>query len=146
MCELPLAASLSFPLALALAQRSRSRSVRPPCRYIVSPRDIVVAQPRDAKDKIMWAKNAGHFSLALKLCKEYPGALSSDAVAVIGEMYLTALTSDQLPPDQQNFPLAASLCPDLLGDDMHRWDQWVMLFILRGQVCARCMCALRNDE
>ena len=107
-------------------------------RYVVSPRDIVVAQPRDAKDKIMWAKNAGHYSLALKLCKEYPNALSSDAVAALGEMYLTSLTSDSLPESQQDFPLAASLCPELLGDDVDRWDQWVTLFYTTRQVCRTC--------
>lgn len=94
-------------------------------RYVVSPRDIVVVQPRDAKDKIMWAKNAGHFSLALKLCKEYPNALSAGAIAVIGELYLTSLTS---PGEKQDFKLAASLCPQLLEDDADRWDKWVTFF------------------
>eukprot|EP00750_Incisomonas_marina_P009049 INCI15785.2.p1 GENE.INCI15785.2~~INCI15785.2.p1 ORF type:complete len:1069 (-),score=202.37 INCI15785.2:381-3107(-) len=107
-----------------------------PTMYVVSPRDIVVAQPRDAKDKIMWAKNAGHYSLALRLCKEYPSALSADAVAAIGERYLVELTSDQLPAEQRNFPLAAKLCPELLGDDVDRWEQWVTLFFAMGQLTA----------
>jgi len=78
----------------------------------------------------MWAKNAGHYSLALKLCKEYPSALSADAVAAIGERYLIQLTSEE-PTD---FALAAKLCPELLGDDVERWDQWVTLFFAMHQV------------
>ena len=84
----------------------------------------------------MWAKKEGHFALALRLCKEYPGALTADAIAVIGELYLTQLTSDQLPPEQQDFALAARLCPELLGDDVDRWGQWVTLFFTAGQLAA----------
>ena len=71
----------------------------------------------------------------------YPKALSGDAVAAIGERYLIELTSDALPPEQQNFPLAAKLCPELLGDDVDRWDQWVTLFFAVGQVrCGAVRC------
>ena len=48
--------------------------------------------------------------------------------------YLIELTSG--PAEQRNFALAAQLCPELLGDDVERWDQWVSIFFAADQLPA----------
>lgn len=94
--------------------------------YIASPRDILVAKPRDVKDHVAWLTEAGHFKPALALveksAKEYTAREKEQALLEIGQKLLDKLLEDG------HFDQAAEWCPKILGSNEEMWEKWVLVF------------------
>ncbi|KAI9031362.1 hypothetical protein DFJ74DRAFT_655418 [Hyaloraphidium curvatum] len=102
--------------------------------YLVSPKDIIVARPRDMADHIEWLLERQKYAEALHAAESagddysVKGRLKVDDILEIGQKYLQALVA------QGNFDEAASLCPKILRQDPVLWEQWVFTFAEAGQV------------
>ncbi|KAJ3118782.1 Vacuolar protein sorting-associated protein 41 [Phlyctochytrium bullatum] len=95
--------------------------------YIVSPKDIVVAKPRDLDDHIEWLVERARYEEALQAAegakaKGYSGRLTVAQVVEIGVKYLESLISDG------KFQLAASTTTNILRQDSRLWEEWIFTF------------------
>jgi len=63
--------------------------------YLVSPKDIVVAKPRDLDDHITWLLDRGDFPSALKAIEGHERELRKHDPVKVGEKYLEHLLSDK---------------------------------------------------
>ncbi|KAJ3308452.1 Vacuolar protein sorting-associated protein 41 [Blyttiomyces sp. JEL0837] len=95
--------------------------------YIVSPKDIVVAKPRDLDDHIEWLVGKARYEEALKAAEGaagvgYEGRLSVADVVEIGLKYLGSLMTEG------KYELAASTTPKILRNDAKLWEQWIYSF------------------
>ena len=95
--------------------------------FIVSPRDMVVARPRDFDDHISWLLDRRQFAEALEEAELNPGQLRRHKLQDIGEKYLGQLT------EERQFDKAAALCPRILNDKAGLWHKWVEVFNQIGQ-------------
>ena len=104
--------------------------------YIVSPKDIIVARPRDMADHIEWLLERQRYAEALKAAESagddysVKGRLKVDDIIDIGQKYLQALFA------QGNYEEVAGLCPKILRQDPTLWEQWVFSFADHGQLPA----------
>lgn len=60
--------------------------------FIVSPRDMVIARPRDFDDHISWLLDRRLFGQAVEEAELNPGSLRRHKLQDIGEKYLGQLT------------------------------------------------------
>ncbi|BBN13096.1 vacuolar protein sorting-associated protein 41 [Marchantia polymorpha subsp. ruderalis] len=88
--------------------------------YIVSPKDVVIARPRDADDHVNWLLEHGFHEKALAAVED--GKVSTERMEEVGSKYL-----DHLVLERQ-YAQAASLCPKLLRGSAAAWERWVFLF------------------
>eukprot|EP00210_Caulerpa_lentillifera_P006342 g6058.t1 len=92
-----------------------------PLYYIVSPKDIFVGMPRDQLDRVEWLLEHQRFSRALSIAsvirKRDPETWNKAV-----DRYMEHLISEKKIEE------AASLCPELLGDDAVRWERYVYIF------------------
>ncbi|KAK9279527.1 hypothetical protein L1049_013206 [Liquidambar formosana] len=77
-----------------------------PLYYIVSPKDVVIAKPRDAEDHISWLLQHGWHEKALAAVEAGQGR--SELIDEVGSRYLDHLIVER------KYAEAASLCPKLL--------------------------------
>ncbi|KAI7993359.1 hypothetical protein LOK49_LG11G02821 [Camellia lanceoleosa] len=89
-----------------------------PLYYIVSPKDVVIAKPRDAKDHISWLLQHGWHEKALATVEAGQGR--SELLDEVGSSYLDHLIVER------KYTEAASLCPKLLRGSAlwvisHKW-------------------------
>ncbi|KAI9339039.1 hypothetical protein BDR26DRAFT_396978 [Obelidium mucronatum] len=103
--------------------------------YIVSPKDIVVAKPRDLDDHIEFLVSRARYEEALAAVESatvtkkevdgsvYQGRMKMEDVVAIGLKYLTSLMDDG------NFDQVAAMSPKILRQDPKLWEQWVYTFI-----------------
>ncbi|KAI8838577.1 hypothetical protein BJ741DRAFT_681563 [Chytriomyces cf. hyalinus JEL632] len=103
--------------------------------YIVSPKDIIVARPRNTDDRIKWLTDNSRFEEALHLAEKvmdnrreadgslYEGAMQGEDEIRIGLGYVKSLM------DEGNYVKAASMSPKVLRNDAKLWEEWVYLFI-----------------
>ncbi|THG16432.1 hypothetical protein TEA_021687 [Camellia sinensis var. sinensis] len=91
-----------------------------PLYYIVSPKDVVIAKPRDAKDHISWLLQHGWHEKALAAVEAGQGR--SDLLDEVGSSYLDHLIVER------KYTEAASLCPKLLRGPTSAWERWVFYF------------------
>ncbi|KAJ3398291.1 hypothetical protein CcCBS67573_g05422 [Chytriomyces confervae] len=103
--------------------------------YIVSPKDIIVARPRNTDDRIKWLTDNSRFEEALHLAEKvmdnrreadgslYEGTMQVEDVIRIGLGYMKSLM------DEENYAKAASMSPKVLRNDAKLWEEWVYLFI-----------------
>ncbi|KAK0565354.1 Vacuolar protein sorting-associated protein 41 [Tilletia horrida] len=99
--------------------------------YIVSPHEIIVARPRDARDQIEWLLSRQRFADALAridyLGKSTAAALGFDA-SEIGRRYLDWLV------EAHHFDKAAKVASKVLGHNAKAWEDWIFLFVERGKL------------
>ena len=118
-----------------------------PVLFVVSPKDIVVARPRDVNDHIAWALDKRDYESALIYAQEaeamamtrqrrqmQPGGhgtaydvfaasdVKEDQLRDLADRYLEHLFS------AAEFPAAAALCPRLLRGNANQWEKWVGRF------------------
>ncbi|CAL5426427.1 unnamed protein product [Camellia sinensis] len=102
-----------------------------PLYYIVSPKDVVIAKPRDAEDHISWLLQHGCHEKALEAVEagqgrnelREEGKLSvPGGVRLVGSSYLDHLIVER------KYAEAASLCPKLLRGSASAWERWVFHF------------------
>jgi hypothetical protein len=95
--------------------------------YISSPRDVLVAKPRDVKDHVIWLTESGRFQSALELIeksvKEYTTREKEESVLEIGQKLLEKwLTEEQ-------FEKAAEWLVRIIGMNHEEiWEKWVLRF------------------
>lgn len=91
-----------------------------PLYYIVSPKDVVIAKPRDAEDHISWLLQHGWHEKALAAVEAGQGR--SELIDEVGSRYLDHLIVER------KYAEAASLCPKLLRGSASSWERWVFHF------------------
>ncbi|MBA0679058.1 hypothetical protein Goari_010856, partial [Gossypium aridum] len=91
-----------------------------PIYYIVSPKDVVIAKPRDAEDHIAWLLQHGRHEKALAAAEAGQGR--SELLDEVGSKYLDHLIVER------KYTEAASLCPKLLRGSATAWERWVFHF------------------
>ncbi|KAJ6837104.1 vacuolar protein sorting-associated protein 41-like protein isoform X2 [Iris pallida] len=91
-----------------------------PLYYILSPKDIVIARPRDAEDHISWLLEHGSHAKALAAVEEGKGP--TELLDEVGSRYLDHLIIER------KYAEAASLCPKLLRGSASAWERWVFHF------------------
>ncbi|XP_027340722.1 vacuolar protein sorting-associated protein 41 homolog isoform X3 [Abrus precatorius] len=91
-----------------------------PLYYIVSPKDVVIAKPRDAEDHIAWLLQHGWHEKALAAVESDQGR--SEILDEVGSRYLDHLIVER------KYTEAASLCPKLLRGSVSAWERWVFHF------------------
>ncbi|CAG8436458.1 3839_t:CDS:10 [Diversispora eburnea] len=95
--------------------------------YVVSPKDLVLAKPRDLDDHISWLLDRYRYEEALSTLKEaqaWGGSKVYDLTEV-GEKYLGYLV------DEGEFAKAAENCPKIIKDSKDSkklWERWVFRF------------------
>ncbi|KAL9936540.1 hypothetical protein V8E36_004608 [Tilletia maclaganii] len=117
----------------ATAALSASDEGSPAYFYIVSPHEIIVARPRDARDQIEWLLSRQRFAEALAridyLGKATAAALGFDA-SEIGKRYLNWLV------EAHHFDKAARVASKVLGHNAKAWEDWIFLFVERGKLAS----------
>lgn len=104
--------------------------------YVVSPKDVIVARPRDLADHIEWLLERQRYEEALHAAENagddysVKGRLKVDDIIEIGQKYLHALVA------QEKYEEAAALCPKILWQDLNLWQQWVFTFADHGHLAA----------
>ncbi|KAE8225005.1 hypothetical protein CF319_g2185 [Tilletia indica] len=115
----------------AAAALAASDEGSPAYFYIVSPHEVIVARPRDARDQIEWLLSRQRFAEALAridyLGKSTAAALGFDA-AEIGKRYLNWLV------EAHHFDKAARVASKVLGHNAKAWEDWIFLFVERGKL------------
>ncbi|MED6206016.1 Vacuolar protein sorting-associated protein 41 [Stylosanthes scabra] len=91
-----------------------------PLYYIVSPKDVVIAKPRDTEDHIAWLLQHGWHEKALAAVESSKGR--SELLDEVGSRYLDHLIVER------KYGEAASLCPKLLRGSASAWERWVFHF------------------
>ncbi|XP_010521708.1 PREDICTED: vacuolar protein sorting-associated protein 41 homolog [Tarenaya hassleriana] len=91
-----------------------------PLYYIVSPKDVVIAKPRDAEDHINWLLQHGFHEKALAAAEAGQG--HSELLDEVGSRYLDHLIVER------KYAEAASLCPKVLRGSASAWERWVFHF------------------
>ncbi|KAK8683394.1 hypothetical protein V6N13_039455 [Hibiscus sabdariffa] len=91
-----------------------------PIYYIVSPKDVVIAKPRDAEDHIAWLLQHGCHEKALAAVEAGQGR--SELLDEVGSRYLDHLIVER------KYAEAASLCPKVLRGSASAWERWVFHF------------------
>ncbi|XP_061345356.1 vacuolar protein sorting-associated protein 41 homolog isoform X2 [Gastrolobium bilobum] len=91
-----------------------------PLYYIVSPKDVIIAKPRDAEDHIAWLLQHGWHEKALAVVESGQGR--SELLDEVGSRYLDHLIVER------KYTEAASLCPKLLQGSASAWERWVFHF------------------
>ncbi|CAA7391119.1 unnamed protein product [Spirodela intermedia] len=91
-----------------------------PLYYIVCPKDVVIARPRDAEDHISWLLQHGFHEKALAAVEAGQGR--TKLLDEVGSRYLDHLIVER------KYAEAASLCPKLLRGSAAAWERWVFHF------------------
>ncbi|KAL9272324.1 Vacuolar protein sorting-associated protein 41-like protein [Drosera capensis] len=91
-----------------------------PLYYIVSPKDVVIAKPRDTEDHINWLLQHGWHEKALAAVEAGQGR--SELREEVGTRYLDHLIVER------KYAEAAALCPKLLRGSASAWERWVFHF------------------
>lgn len=101
-----------------------------PLFYIVSPKDIVMARPRDIDDHIAWLLARKRYEEALDAAELHPLQLKHHSFQDIGQDYLEYLFKEK------QYDLAAKQCNRLLGRNNQLWEEWIARFAASQQLKA----------
>ncbi|CAO1634395.1 unnamed protein product [Parajaminaea phylloscopi] len=100
--------------------------------YVISPHDVIIARPRDAKDHIHWLLDHKKYEAALDAVDKIGPVAAKDAgfdSKEIGKKYLTHLVDDE-----RDYDAAAEIGVSVLEGDVPGWEEWVFLFLDRGEI------------
>ncbi|KAF9498914.1 vacuolar assembling protein VPS41 [Pleurotus eryngii] len=97
---------------------------------VMSPKDIVLVKPRDRRDHVAWLVERKRYEEALEAVERIEASGEAitgkveDAVTTssIGQRYIEHLMHEG------EFTKAAKLCPKVCGQDVQRWENWILLF------------------
>lgn len=99
--------------------------------YVVGPKDLVAARPRDQDDHIEWLLDHERYGDALQAARDaekYHGGSHRFDVHEIGQTYLNWLV------EHKQFEEAAKECVHVLGNDKTLWEDWVFRFTEMGEL------------
>ncbi|EFC40517.1 hypothetical protein NAEGRDRAFT_81004 [Naegleria gruberi] len=91
--------------------------------YILSPRDIVAARPRDDDDHVKWLMQKNRYLDAIKYCEANQSKLKDISMLDIGKKYLRYLL------ENKQYKEAAQMVPNVAGVDENLWEEWIYSFI-----------------
>ncbi|PRP85869.1 vacuolar protein sorting-associated protein [Planoprotostelium fungivorum] len=98
--------------------------------YVVSPRDIVVARPRDLDDHVAWLMERKKYEAALRVARQSEALLNVHKLVDIAGKYIQELITEKQPEK------AAELCSKILQKDPLLWNKWIDVFIREGYLKA----------
>ncbi|GHJ85158.1 hypothetical protein NliqN6_1560 [Naganishia liquefaciens] len=100
--------------------------------YVVaSPKDVVLARPRDEADHVNWLVERKRFAEALQVAETLQDRHGHGLdVRAIGVKYISHLF------EQESYAAAAELCSKVLGKDVKAWEDWVFAFVQKQQLPA----------
>ena len=87
-----------------------SKSAPMPLLYVYSPKDVVVARPRDVEDHVSWALEGADFAKALDIGQRFESSLGRYSLIDLAQRYLGHLLS------VQEYELAAEKLPSFKSD------------------------------
>lgn len=90
--------------------------------FIICPKDIVIAKPREEDDHVTWLVQHKEFEEALEIVKNK--ALKKHTLLGVGILYLNFLLQQNPPKDEK----AAKLCPEIFKDDIKCWQEGLKKF------------------
>ena len=97
-----------------------------PLYYIVSPKDVIIAKPRNADDQITWLLQHNQHDKALATIEA--GQAPIELLDEVGLSYLDPLNSTG------KYAQATTLCPKLLHGSVTAWERWVFEFSRHRQL------------
>eukprot|EP01133_Synstelium_polycarpum_P008140 gene8140-9554_t len=103
--------------------------------YIVCPKDVVTAKPRNLEDHLKWLMDKNRYDEALdEVEKDMRTVKSLPAIRIkeIGERYMEYLL------ERKDINKAASLCPKICQRDQDLWEKWVFRFLKLGDLQPLC--------
>eukprot|EP01117_Protostelium_nocturnum_P020637 TRINITY_DN938_c0_g2_i1.p1 TRINITY_DN938_c0_g2~~TRINITY_DN938_c0_g2_i1.p1 ORF type:complete len:911 (-),score=318.10 TRINITY_DN938_c0_g2_i1:20-2752(-) len=98
--------------------------------YVVSPRDIVVARPRDLDDHITWLLERKRYETAIRVAESNESHLKEHKLVDIGEKYIEDLIVSE------QYEKAAERCTKTLKRDASLWSKWIFTFVRLNQLRA----------
>ncbi|KAM3580631.1 Vacuolar protein sorting-associated protein 41 [Umbelopsis sp. WA50703] len=101
--------------------------------YILSPKDIVAAYPRDQDDHIQWLLEHRKYEEALQTARQaIENGTPSEKFDVgdIGQQYLMWLM------EHERYEDAAAACENILENDQDIWEKWIFKFAEIGELKA----------
>ncbi|KAL4222561.1 Vacuolar protein sorting-associated protein 41 [Mactra antiquata] len=96
--------------------------------YIVSPKDVIVARPRDQDDHITWLLEHDEYEEAMEAANQHSKELKRHNTQAIGRKFLDYLT------EQRRYEDAAKLCRRIFGKDKEKWEAEAYKFARIGQL------------
>ncbi|KAK2570430.1 Vacuolar protein sorting-associated protein 41-like protein [Acropora cervicornis] len=96
--------------------------------YIVSPKDLVLAKPRNVDDHIKWLIDHGKYEDALLSAETNNKEVKRHNQQEIGRAYLKSLM------EEGKYETAARVCVKVLGDDKKLWEDEVYKFARKHQL------------
>ncbi|KAJ3216670.1 Vacuolar protein sorting-associated protein 41 [Clydaea vesicula] len=101
--------------------------------YLISPKDIIIAKPRDIDDHIQWLVERKEYKEAMRVAEEEEMKIAATGITSIlsnkvkniveiGQKWLTSLIYEG------RFEEAASNCPNILRKDCKLWEKWFFSF------------------
>jgi hypothetical protein len=99
--------------------------------YILSPKDIVAAYPRDQDDHIQWLLEHRKYEEALQAARQaIENGTPSEKFDVgdIGQQYLMWLM------EHERYEDAAAACENILENDQDIWEKWIFKFAEIGEL------------
>lgn len=112
---------------------SPAHSADPSVFYVVTPKDIVAARPRDAADHVTWLVEHEQYAEALQAVEE--AGLSQEKgfdVLDVGLKYLYHLL------DREHYQRAVEESPVILGQRQQEWEDWAWALIQNNQIDLLC--------
>ncbi|KAJ1656188.1 Vacuolar protein sorting-associated protein 41 [Dispira simplex] len=103
--------------------------------YIMSPKDIVCAKPRDWRDRVEWMLERQRYGEALEILQteeKWPTGppLEPSLITSVGEAYLEHLL------EAHDYAMAGKICGQVLRDEAALWEKWVFTFAELNQLQA----------
>lgn len=98
--------------------------------FIICPKDVIVARPREEDDHITWLIDHNHYEEALSAVKNSRNLVKHSLLSV-GTAYICNLLSHD---DSESWKKAASLCPLILEKNKKAWTSQVNEFYSQNKL------------
>ena len=98
--------------------------------FIICPKDVIVARPREEDDHVNWLIDHHHFEEALNVVKN-SGNVVKHSLLSVGVAYISDLLNQN---DLKSWQKAASLCPIILEKNKEAWHSQVNEFHSRNKL------------
>lgn len=120
--------------------------------FVVSPKDVVVARPRDAADHVNWLVDQQRYAEALdaaeQLKDQHGHVLDVKEIGVkyikhlfdLGRLCLSSWVHRL--HSLGSYTEAAALMPKVFGKDSKLWEDWIFLYVQKGQLQASALYSL----
>ena len=118
---------------------------------VMSPRDVVLVKPRDARDHVAWLVERRKYEEALEAI-EAIGSATPEETTEIGLRYVEHLVAEGQPfhfsfhsgadlvwSGVGDYEKAAKLCPKVCAGDAKRWEDWIWAFAQKKQLHVRLL-------